>query len=405
MNKNEIFVIGSWIDSRVKEQNLIEIIKDLKSKDYPVCLVSHFPVSENIQELADYYIYEKENVLGDFRLTFWRIINGVKQEKQSNADYHGVACLMNILNAIDLLVAKGKYKYVHYREADITYDFDKYMETFRKMISENKQAFFVHYQDNAYRTDLFSCDINWFDHIIPEPQSWEEYKKLAISGNVILEYWFTEWVRKNTEEDQIIFIKDFKVGNKWTHSQTCVDWDDDPRPKLDFADAPITTEQKDAFTKVLGLLYKNKVELNPNIVEIGVTKQEGIKDTTSIWAWYVSKYGGSYHGCDADKEALMVAGNCFKKYMVENNKVKNAALTKKEDIIFLSEYITPTDLLYLTTVNLQLLFSATHMLKIGGYIMFDKESLNADIVVSYLLGSNNFTCIHKGNQFIFRKDI
>ena len=59
----------------------------------------------------DYYIYEKENILSDgWRLTFWRMHNGVKQDRNSNVDYHGVACLMNIRNAIDLLLIKEKFK-------------------------------------------------------------------------------------------------------------------------------------------------------------------------------------------------------------------------------------------------------------------------------------------------------
>ncbi len=432
---NECFVIGAWTDTKEKEINLINVIKDIKSRDYPVCLVAHCPISKDIQEFVDYFIYEKENVLSlNWRLVFWRDVNGVREEKPSLVDYHGVACLMNIRNAVDLLRAKEKFTYIHYREADLEYDLDKYMETFKNnMIENNKSAMFVHYQDQNYRTDLFSANIHWYNNVIPRAQSWEEYINIPNTGNLILEYWFTYQIQKREDyQDQIVFLNDLKIGNKWTQAHY-VDWDGDSRTKLDFADAPPilfqSENRKDSFIKVLSLLYKNKRN-NPNIVEVGVSRYEANLsdgDSTSIWAWYVSKYGGSYHGCDISKESLKICQQVLSRYVGakfgENDKSISIALTNKDGLEFLNNYNKPIDLLYLDTIDwvkgswdsglyhLKLMLAAINKVTVGGYVMFD-DTFNVDtfegkaeIVIPYLIGSTNFTLIHKGYQFIFRRDI
>ena len=433
----EIFVIGSWADTKEKELNLINVIKDIKSRNYPVCLVSHYPVSSFIQELVDYYIYEKENVLSiNWRLVFWRDVNGVREEKPSLVDYHGVACLMNIRHAIDLLRAKLKFKYIHYREADLSYDFGAYMSMFdNNMKVLNKKALFVHYQDNKYRTDLFSADIRWYDETIPRAQSWEEYSAVPSSGNLILEYWFSDQVQKYSMQNEIVFLPSLKVENKWTQAHY-VDWDGDTRPKLDFADAPpilfenaskynLDIDRRESFRKAITFLY-NKKQLNPNIVEIGVSRIpthviDG--DSTSIWAWYIAKYGGSYHGCDISKKSLEMCAQVLNKYITENDKSVSVAITEKDGVSFLKAYNKPIDLLYLDTIDhvkgsyesgmyhLQLLLEAVEKITIGGIVMFD-DTFNVDtfegkaeIAIPYILGGNRFTCVHRGYQFIFRKDI
>jgi hypothetical protein len=426
LNKNECFVIGAWIDTKEKEQNLLTVIKDLKLKGYPICLVTHCSISEEIQDLVDYYIYEKENILSEnWRLTFWRNINGVREEKPSLVDYHGVACLMNIRNAIDLLLAKEQYKYIHYREADLEYDFDYYMNAF----DDKKKALFVHYQDNKYRTDLFSVNIEWYNSIIPRVQSWEEYVTISNSGNLILEYWFSDQIEKVLNEDEIIFLPNLKIGNKWTQANF-VDWDGDTRTILDFADAPSilfqSENRKESFIKALTILYKNK-KINQNIVEIGVSRYDSNVsdgDSTSIWAWYISKYGGSYHGCDINKDHLKNCENTLHKYIgIGNDQSNTVAITSMDGLEFLNRYDYPIDLLYLDTIDwvkgdhtsglyhLQLTLAIIDKLPVGGLIMFDDTFDNntfegkAELAIPYLLGCKRFTCIYRGYQFIFRKDI
>jgi len=433
--ENSCFVIGAWLDNKVKEENLVNLIKDLKSKNYPVCLVTHCIVSERVQSLVDYFIYEKKNVLSDdFKLTIWKMENEIKQEKQVDSFYHGVACLMNIRNSIDLLFAKGEYEYIHYIESDVVYDYDKYMNLFRnKVLSDSDaKALFVHYQDGQFRTDLFSVDISWFNQVVPRVQSWEEYKSKAHNDQYILEYWVTHYIQKTDIFHNKIILMDFEVGNKWTKSIDDIDWGDEIRQELNFEDAPIALSQslperyrKESFEKVLKCLYKSK-NLNPNIVEIGVTRKvDSITDgdSTSIFAWYISNFGGSYYGCDIDPISLKAAEECLRRYIKETDKSVEVSLTEMDGLEFLKKYNKPIDLLYLDAIDypafdrkseifhLQLLLESIDKVKVNGYIMIDDViDVNTfegkgKLVIPYLLSNNNFTCIHRDYQFIFRKDI
>ena len=302
---------------------------------------------------------------------------------------------------------------------------------FRHALENDKQALFVHYQDQNYRTDLFSANINWYNRVIPRAESWAEYTTLYPDGNYILEYWFTHQVQKDEfSSSSIYFLDNFAIGNKWTQSNN-VDWDryDNPRPALDFADAPqnmFSSERKDCFIKAVESLYKIS---NPNIVEVGVTRflddhgrwSDG--DSTSIWAWFISKYGGSYHGCDISPDSLKVAETILRQYITGKDKSSEVALTKKDGLEFLKNYNKPIDLLYLDSVDyekgsyesglyhLNLLIAAIDKITVNGIVMFD-DTFNidtfegkAEIAIPYLLGNNNFTCILRGYQFIFRRDI
>mgnify|MGYP001003500431 CR=1 FL=1 len=427
MSKNEIFVIGSWANTKAKEKVLKEKIISIKEKGYPICLVSHYPICSEIQELVNYYIFEKENVLSiDWRITFWRIRNGIREEKPSLVDYHSVACLMNIRNAVDFLLSKTRYKTMHFVEYDLDYDFDLYIDIFNEYnIPIEFCALFIEYEKKGYRTDLFSCELQWYQSTIPKVESWDDYKSFARSSELILEFWFAEIVKNNACK----IIKDFLVNNKWSQAQY-INWDDN-RKALDFSDAPqvlhLCEHRNPSFTKVLKCLYDQKIE-GPIIVEIGVTRNPGNisdGDSTSIWAWYINKYGGSYHGCDINANNVNICLQVLKN-MFDNNSsshVGAVTLTTSDGIDFLKNFETCViDLLYLDTIDwksgshesglyhLQLLLEAIDKVNIGGYVMFDDTfdietyAGKAEIAIPYLLGHPRFTCVHRGYQFIFRKD-
>lgn len=183
---NEIFVIGV----KNEDVNLVHTIKDIKSRGYSICLISHRPLLVDIQKSVDYFIYE----------------GGVKEAP--------IEHLVNIANAVDLLRNKPQFKYIHYRDVDLTYDFDIYMHMFDTMKGLDRKAMFVHYQDSKYRTDLFSVDIRWYDSVIPRVQSWGEYAALSYSDDLILEHWFSEQVDEGSSKAEIVFLPSLNVEVK-----------------------------------------------------------------------------------------------------------------------------------------------------------------------------------------------
>ena len=60
---NDIFVIDSWPDTESKENDLISLIKVLKTYNVPILLTGHYPIKVEIQKLVDYYLFDKKNDL------------------------------------------------------------------------------------------------------------------------------------------------------------------------------------------------------------------------------------------------------------------------------------------------------------------------------------------------------
>lgn len=396
----------------------------IKDRNFKICLVAHCVIPEYIQEIVDFYIYEKENILSEnWLLRYWKIIDGIKVERNSPVMYHSVACLMNIQNAINLL--SKNYKYFHFSEYDLEFDIDGYLEIFNNKLKNNK-ALLINYNESIYRTDIFSFEFNEFNKIFPIINSWKEYSKYSIThDDNIFENWFTKFIESNKNTFNFLNI-DFNIVNKLTQSDTV--WNNYSRIPLDFSDAPFVFHEdllrKNGFDKIITALYNNTKKDNI-IVEIGVSRyinniSDG--DSTSIWSWFISKYGGSYFGCDISNNSINTCKQILLNTIKENDNSINVVLTKDNGLDYLKKFNKKIDLLYLDTIDwvegtfesekfhLDLVLASIDKISVGGFVMFDDtfnlENYNgkAGLAIPYLLSLKNFMCIYKGYQFIFRRD-
>jgi hypothetical protein len=57
----DIFVIDCWLDTKEKEDTLINLINRVKVFNVPIILCGHYPVKPEIQKMVDYCIYDKNN--------------------------------------------------------------------------------------------------------------------------------------------------------------------------------------------------------------------------------------------------------------------------------------------------------------------------------------------------------
>jgi hypothetical protein len=60
---NELVVIGTYTDTKAREDLTIECINSAKELARPIMLVSHYPVNREVQAMVDYYVYDKHNPL------------------------------------------------------------------------------------------------------------------------------------------------------------------------------------------------------------------------------------------------------------------------------------------------------------------------------------------------------
>jgi hypothetical protein len=119
---SELIIIGTYPNLKKREELTIDCINSLKPLGRKILLLSHCPVSQEIQKLVDYYVYDKENPLThhSYYTRFYNItdqyhaeinINGLKDSNQS------FTVLTNLQNGFKFAKANG-FKSAFY----ITYD-------------------------------------------------------------------------------------------------------------------------------------------------------------------------------------------------------------------------------------------------------------------------------------------
>lgn len=63
VKKDEIIIITTYPDTSTRKKLTKECVISFKKTNRKIILVSHYPVDNEIQELVDYYIYDKNNVM------------------------------------------------------------------------------------------------------------------------------------------------------------------------------------------------------------------------------------------------------------------------------------------------------------------------------------------------------
>ena len=197
--------------------------------------------------------------------------------------------------------------------------------------------------------------------------------------------------------------------------------------EIDYSDAPkvlgMVSDRNPSFKKSLELL-----DNHPTIVEIGCSRYpddllDG--DSTSIWAWYISKYGGSYYGCDNNDNSVKNGLNVLSKYTNNpNSKVDLAEIIKADGIEFLKNFNHKRiDLLYLDgpdpdgyynyscgLFHLECFMASQPSLFINSLVLIDDiggEATNygkGSIFVPYLLARpSSYESLHKNIQWLFKR--
>lgn len=145
--EEEIIIIGTYPNTKKREELTIECITSLKRLDRKIMLVSHYPVSIEIQKLVDFYVFDEHNPLThhSYYTHFYRDtheyyaqvnINGLKDTNQS------LAVLTNLYNGMKLAKIEG-YKRAFYITFDVIVhrdDFQAINQSFKK-VDEDKFAY------------------------------------------------------------------------------------------------------------------------------------------------------------------------------------------------------------------------------------------------------------------------
>lgn len=178
INKEDICVIiGSYPQNHMDTALVSLTLEGFKRQGYDTCLVSHTPLSYDLQKSSTYTIISDENFALDFPSpssigVFFANENMYYQTNWGNRmGVHSLAILMNIKNALYLLKNK-KYKSFIYAECDTVLNSNdhKLLESKLNEIDfMNKDYWFMIENSNHLIvpvTTLFGGNINYFDNIL-----------------------------------------------------------------------------------------------------------------------------------------------------------------------------------------------------------------------------------------------
>ena len=177
----ELVVVDAWCDTPEKLNILKNFVDRLRTWDFKTLLVTHYPdLPRDIIELFDYYIYDKDNSMGDFYMEVKFNIEDELIVSKLNNPYHALPVLRSLRNAMGFAKSIG-YRKIHWFEYDSNVDLGKW---FSKNTDLDVAAM-ISYEEAGYCTDVMSLPTNIDLNI---PNTWEEYENWGESVyNQILE--------------------------------------------------------------------------------------------------------------------------------------------------------------------------------------------------------------------------
>jgi len=167
--KDDIIIIGAYLDTDFKVSICEKTIKSLKKHNREIILSSHYYIPEKIQKLVDYTIIDIPNnktnkdIGLDFKTPlYWHkthndiyfIINPIKSTNYS----YGVYTM--VLNAVNL-AKRLKKEIFHYIEFDICIEDVNYIDKISKLLIDKKGYFRLN-KSNFFEATFYSCDVDIF---------------------------------------------------------------------------------------------------------------------------------------------------------------------------------------------------------------------------------------------------
>ncbi len=137
---DHVFIIDCWPDNESKENDLLSLIKILKSYNIDIILSGHYPIKPEIQKMVDYYIYDKNNsLLMSDEFESHSVASGrwsdmpewiVDNQHEFHHDYAIWETMKNTFNFAKYL----NKKYIHFFEYDNIPDVVQYRQSFLEKI-------------------------------------------------------------------------------------------------------------------------------------------------------------------------------------------------------------------------------------------------------------------------------
>jgi hypothetical protein len=202
---DEIIIIGTYPNLKKREDLTIDCIHSLKPLNRRIMLLSHYPVSQKIQDLVDYYIFDSHNPLThhSYYMKFYNYksdydvdinINGLKDSNQS------LPVLTNLQNGFKAAKAYG-YKKAFYITYDVVVKYEDLSEIEKSFLSidETCKAYLATLPTpfgHGIQTTAMTLDIDRFLTSFADVRTPEDYNSACnkVGSQNFLEDYFVKVV-------------------------------------------------------------------------------------------------------------------------------------------------------------------------------------------------------------------
>ena len=212
--KSIIFTIDCHPSSAERVETLIESVRQVKKLGYPVLVVSHLPLPQGAIEEADYFIYDKRDILsGDDLPVYSRLgADGQLETKHASIPCHALAWLHNMRNAIDF--CKGKYEWMYHMSSDAECDLADWIE---KVQASDKGLIATRWEgaEGTFNGQLIAGKVEMYDKLYPVLDTWEEFRVMFGEDRFCCERGFYKRAASLIGLDKIDFVDAGPIGNRF----------------------------------------------------------------------------------------------------------------------------------------------------------------------------------------------
>lgn len=208
-----IFAIDCHPSSAERIETLVESVRQVKKLGYPVLVTSHLPLPQPVIEEADYYIYDKRDILsGDDLPVYSRTgANGQVETKEAAIPCHALAWLHNMRNAIDF--CRGKYDWIYNMSSDAECDLPEWIGN---VLASNKKLIATKWEGAAdtFNGQLIAGTVEMYDKLYPRLETWAEFREMFGADRFCCERGYYKRAANLIGLENIDFV-DIKIGNRF----------------------------------------------------------------------------------------------------------------------------------------------------------------------------------------------
>jgi autotransporter strand-loop-strand O-heptosyltransferase len=172
--RKAIFSIDCHPCSQERIDVLIETINQVRPFGYPILVVAHLPLPEDVIKLCDYYIYDKNDIMsGDDLPTYSRTKpDGTVEYTKASKPCHALAGLLNWRNAINF--CRGRWDWIYQMNSDVEIDINEWME---KVYASDKDIIAVRWEGakDTFGGQICASRVEAIDKIFFPVETWEQF--------------------------------------------------------------------------------------------------------------------------------------------------------------------------------------------------------------------------------------